>query len=98
MSFKLKENKETSVICNHGMDSLGLSTENLLQLCPPCVAKMYFEAILAAYSALNTKQIGQRIYTRLLGWSPCIKMVMYTAALQDSQPNWLYTRLPGVNI
>ena len=25
-------------------------------------------------------------------------MVIYTAALQVSQPNWLYTRLPGVNI
>ena len=27
-----------------------------------------------------------------------IKIVIYTAALQDSQPNRLYTRLPGVNI
>ena len=40
----------------------------------------------------------QRIYTRLPGGCPCIKMVIYTAALQDSQPNRLYTRLPGVNI
>ena len=40
----------------------------------------------------------QRIYTRLPGGSPHIKMVIYTAALQDSQPNRLYTRLPGVNI
>ena len=40
----------------------------------------------------------QRIYTRLPGVSPSIKIVIYTAALQDSQPNRLYTRLPGVNI
>ena len=39
-----------------------------------------------------------RIYTRLPGGSSCIKMVIYTAALQDSQPNRLYTRLPGVNM
>ena len=40
----------------------------------------------------------QRIYTRLPGGSPCIKMVIYTAALQDIQQNRLNTRLPGVNI
>ena len=39
----------------------------------------------------------QRIYTRLPGGSPRIKMVIYTAALQDPQPNRLYTRLPVVN-
>ena len=39
----------------------------------------------------------QRIYTRLPGGSPRIKMVIYTTALQDPQPNRLYTRLPGVN-
>ena len=39
----------------------------------------------------------QRIYTRLPGGSPRIKMVINTAALQDPQPNRLYTRLPGVN-
>ena len=40
----------------------------------------------------------QRIYIRLPGGSPRIKMVIYTADLQDSQPNWLYTRQPDVNI
>ena len=35
--------------------------------------------------------IRQRIYTRLPGGSQCIKMVIYTAAHQDSQPNRLYT-------
>ena len=38
------------------------------------------------------------IYTRLPGGSPCIKMVIYTAALQHSQPNRLYTRLLCVYI
>ena len=41
--------------------------------------------------------LRQRIYTRLPGGSPQIKMVIYTAALQDPQPNRLYTWLPGVN-
>ena len=38
--------------------------------------------------------------TRLPGGSPCIKMGIYTVAVQDSQPNWLYrsTRLPCVDI
>ena len=39
-----------------------------------------------------------RIYTRLPDGSHCIKMVIYTAAVQEAQPNWLYTRLPDVNI
>ena len=47
---------------------------------------------------IRTYSYRQRIYTRLPGGSPCIKMVMYTEALQDSQPNRLYTRLPDVNI
>ena len=37
----------------------------------------------------------QRVYTRLPGGSPCIKMVICTAAVQEAQPNQLYTRLPG---
>ena len=40
----------------------------------------------------------QRIHTRLPGGIPCIKMVINTAALQNSQPNRLYTRLSGVSI
>ena len=47
---------------------------------------------------IRTYSCRQRINTRLPGGRPCIKMVMYTAALQDSQPNRLYTRLPDVNI
>ena len=43
-------------------------------------------------------EIWQRIYTRLPGGSPCIKVVIYTAAVQEAQPNRLYTRVPGVNI
>ena len=43
-------------------------------------------------------RLRQRIYTRLPGGGPCIKMVIYTAALQNSQPNRLYTRLPDVSI
>ena len=42
--------------------------------------------------------VRQMIYTRLPGGSLCIKMVICTAALQYSQPNRLYTRLPDVNI
>ena len=40
----------------------------------------------------------QRVYKRLLGGSPYIKMVNCKAAVQEAQPNQLYTGLPGVNI
>ena len=40
----------------------------------------------------------QRIYTRLPGRSPCFKIVIYTAAVQEAQPNRLYARQPGVNL
>ena len=40
----------------------------------------------------------QRIYTGLPGGSPCIKIFIYTAAVQEAQLNRLCTRLPGVNI
>ena len=55
---------------------------------------LHFSAIFHSFLMFLLRQ---RIYTRLPDGSPCMKMVMYMAALQDSQPNRLYTRLPGVN-
>ena len=63
----------------------------------PCIK--YKSAIYtAAVSHAKRYFLWQRIYTRLPGGSPYIKIVIYTAALQDAQPNILYTRLPFVNI
>ena len=36
--------------------------------------------------------------TRLPDGSPCIKIVIYTAAVQEAQPIRLYSRLLGVRI
>ena len=47
--------------------------------------------------SVNVFHVWQRIYTRLPGGSPCFKMVIYTAAVQEAQPNRLYTQLSGVN-
>ena len=62
-----------------------------------CVFVFAYAKCWFSHDAAHMYLIWQRIYTRLPGGSPCIKMVIYTAALQNSQPNRLYTRLPGVN-
>ena len=49
---------------------------------------MHFEAEL----------ISRQVYTRQPGGSPCFKIVIYTAAVQEAQPNRLYARQPGVNL
>ena len=59
----------------------------------------FFTHLLASIAGVTCiYYLWQRIHTRLSCGSPCIKMFIYTAALQVSQPNQLYTRLPGVNI
>ena len=59
-----------------------------------CIQKI----VIYTAAVQEPNRLWQRIYTRLPGGSPCIKMIIYTAALQKSQPNRLYKRLPGQHI